>query len=123
MIRSSPLMLSIESTPIRKLHPQSIEARAVTARLDRTLSPPSEGLIAGGMPERDLQETCGSISEWLALVQLSSPRVSADDHVDPYLSRYAVPGSDKASTIDLISLKWHGFISSSWTTQLFAALL
>lgn len=74
------------------------------------------------MPERDLQETCGSISEWLSLVQLSSPRVSADDHIDPYLSRYAVPGSDKA-IIDLISLKWHGLISSTWTAQILVALL
>lgn len=75
------------------------------------------------MSEPDMQETCGSLSEWIAMVQLGSPRVSADDDVDPYLSRYVVPDAGQTRTTDLISLKWHGFISSKWIMQLFVALL
>jgi ribonuclease P/MRP protein subunit RPP40 len=75
------------------------------------------------MSEPDMQERCGSLSEWIAMVQLESPRVSADDDVDPYLSRYTVPEADQTRTTDLIRLKWHGFISSKWIMQLFVALL
>lgn len=75
------------------------------------------------MSAGDIQEACGSISEWLAMVQLASPRVSAEDDVDPYLSRYAVPESGATSTTVLVSLKWHGLISASWTMQLFLDLL
>jgi ribonuclease P/MRP protein subunit RPP40 len=70
-----------------------------------------------------MQESCGAFAEWIAMVQLGSPRVSADDDVDSYLSRYSVPGVDAASTTDLISLKWHGMISANWVQGLFLSLL
>lgn len=73
--------------------------------------------------EGESQETLGSLSEWLAMVQLDSPRVSPEDQVDPYLCRYAVPDVGSSSTTVLMKLKWHGLIPSSWTTQLFVALL
>lgn len=75
------------------------------------------------MSETEMQENCGALSEWIAMVQLGSPRVFADDDVDSYLSRYVVPNSDEASTTDLVSLKWHGLISSRWTMHLFLTLL
>ncbi|KAJ5823302.1 Ribonuclease P Rpp40 [Penicillium robsamsonii] len=78
------------------------------------------------MLEGDLQEHCGALSEWIAMVQMASPRVSGEDDVDPYLSRYAVPDADEIQApeaADLMSLKWHGLISSRWIMQLFLNLL
>ena len=65
----------------------------------------------------------GALAEWLAMVALESPRVDANDNIDPYLSRYSVPDVDNSSPSDLISLKWHGFINPQWITNLFIALL
>lgn len=123
MLKSSSLTRNTETAPIGKLHPQFIESETRNARLGRIPTPSLDSLVTDEMSERDMQEACGSISEWLAMVQLASPRVSAEDDVDPYLSRYAVPDSTPTSTTDLMSLKWHGIIPPSWTMQLFLALL
>ena len=72
------------------------------------------------MPEGELQEHLGSLLEWIAMVQINSPRVSKEDDVDPYLSRYSVP--ENCEPFDLISVKWHGYISSRWVMKLFLAL-
>lgn len=116
-------MRNTEAAPIGKLHPQFIESEPSNASLGRISTPSLQSLLSDDMSERDMQEACGSISEWLAMVQLASPRVSAEDDVDPYLSRYAVPDSGPTTTTELISLKWHGLIPSSWTMQLFLVLL
>lgn len=116
-------MRSTETAPIGKLHPQSFESEPCNARLGRIPAPSLDSLVANEMSEGNMQEACGSISEWLAMVQLASPRVSAGDDIDPYLSRYAVPESGPTSTTELISLKWHGLIPSSWTMQVFLVLL
>jgi len=108
-----------EKTP----YPQLIESEPQQTRLSRILAPPLSEVVFSEMSEPDMQDTCGSLSEWIAMVQLGSPRVFADDHVDPYLSRYAVPDVDQSRATNLISLKWHGFISSKWIMQLFVALL
>lgn len=75
------------------------------------------------MSEEDLQEYCGSLSEWIAMVQMNSPRISEEDDVDPYLSRYAVPDADESRVSNSMSLKWHGLISSRWVMELFLNLL
>ncbi|KAJ5532580.1 hypothetical protein N7494_009132 [Penicillium frequentans] len=112
-----------DSKPIQSHSPKWFNCAPVRNRLDRVSVPSLSGLVSKDMPEVEQQESCGSFSEWIALVQMRSPRVSADDAVDPYLSRYSVPDSDKTSVSDLISLKWHGLISPKWTIQLFASLL
>lgn len=73
--------------------------------------------------QEDLQDDCGSLSEWLSMVSLESPRVSAEDDIDPYLSRYAIPDGDNAKPSNLVSFKWHGFAPSKWVMQLFSVLL
>lgn len=75
------------------------------------------------MSEADLQDRCGALAEWIAMVQLGSPRLAAGDSADPYLSRYSVPEFNGTDTVDLISIKWHGLISSTWTMLLFSNLL
>lgn len=112
-----------EAAPITKLHPQSIESRPVKSRLGPVLAPPLQSLMVNEASERESQETLGALAEWLAMVQLNSPRVSAEDKVDPYLSRYAVPDFENSSTTGLISLKWSGLVSPSWTMQLFVTIL
>lgn len=57
------------------------------------------------------------------MVTLQSSLVSANDDTDPYLCRYNVPDADKAKPADLVSLKWHGFASPKWVTQVFITLL
>ncbi|KAJ6084008.1 hypothetical protein N7486_010808 [Penicillium sp. IBT 16267x] len=112
-----------DSKPIKSHSPQWLNCAPLRNRLDRIVVPPLSGLISKDMPEVEQQEACGSFSEWIALVQMRSPRVFADDDVDPYLSRYSVPDSDETSVSDLISLKWHGLISPKWTIQIFSSLL
>lgn len=112
-----------ESKPIKGLHPQLLESAPAQAKLKDVLTPPLQELVSSQMPEAEMQERCGAMSEWIAMVQLGSPRISTGDSVDPYLSRYSVPEFDKNDTVDLVSLKWRGFISSAWTMQLFLTLM
>lgn len=108
---------------IKKHHPQVIQSGPQQTRLDRVLAPPLSGLVSTEMSEPDMQEACGSLSEWIAMAQLGSPRISADDDIDSFLSRYNVPEADQGRTTDLISLKWHGLISAKWIVHLFVTFL
>lgn len=64
--------------------------------------------------------------EWLSLVSLESPRITADDAIDPYLSRYEVPDFEAAATETegtimikrLVKLRWHGLITPNFITSL-----
>lgn len=112
-----------ESKPIKGLQPQLLESALAQAKLEGVLTPPFQKLVTKEMPEAEVQDRCGALSEWIAMVQLGSPRISTGDSVDPYLSRYSVPGFDENDTVDLVSMKWHGFISSTWTMQLFLTLM
>ncbi|KAJ5905514.1 uncharacterized protein N7473_002430 [Penicillium subrubescens] len=112
-----------ETKPIQKHHPQNIDSEVLKTNLGRISTPSLQGLVSNDSSEGDMQESCGAFAEWIAMVQLGSPRVSADDDVDSYLSRYSVPGVDAASTTDLVSLKWHGMISAKWVQELFLSLL
>ncbi|OQE43322.1 hypothetical protein PENCOP_c003G01752 [Penicillium coprophilum] len=111
--------------PINKIQPQLINCEPQEIDHAQIIIPPfyDNGNALEEMSEGDLQEHCGVLSEWIAMVQMASPRVSGDDDVDPYLSRYAVPNADESQTSDLMSLKWHGLISSRWIMQLFLDLL
>ncbi|KAJ5280984.1 hypothetical protein N7478_006356 [Penicillium angulare] len=112
-----------ESQPIERHFPQWIECAPLQNSFGRVLVPSLKGLVSTDMPEVELQDACGSVSEWIAMTQLRSPRVSVDDDVDPFLSRYSVPGVEEASAQDLISLRWHAFISPQWTINLISSLL
>ncbi|CEO60172.1 hypothetical protein PMG11_04811 [Penicillium brasilianum] len=112
-----------ETTSIQKQSPQMIDSEMLKTKLGQISTPPLQGLVLNDMSEGDMQESCGAFAEWIAMVQLGSPRVSADDDVDSYLSRYIVPADNGSRTTDLISLKWHGLISGTWVLQLFISLL
>ncbi|KAJ5203053.1 hypothetical protein N7449_005132 [Penicillium cf. viridicatum] len=111
--------------PINKVQPQLITCEPQEIDHEQIITPPfyENGKVLEEMSEGDLQEHSGSLSEWLAMVQMASPRLSGEDDVDPYLSRYAVPDADESQAYDLMSLKWHGLIPSRWIMQLFLNLL
>jgi len=51
--------------------------------------------------------------EWLSLIRLASPRLKPRDSIDPYLSRYCVPG-DKTQESRIYKISWEGFMSTQW---------
>jgi ribonuclease P/MRP protein subunit RPP40 len=89
------------------------------------IPPISSDEITSCSTEADKQNYCNDIAEWLALVSLESPRILANDDIDPYLSRYAVPRHELAevSSSSIVSLQWHGLIPPGWTIQLFISLM
>ncbi|KAI5295550.1 hypothetical protein KEM52_001039 [Ascosphaera acerosa] len=71
-----------------------------------------------------LQQTTDDLAEWLALVALDSDRVRADDDVDPYLSRYALPAEpDQCRQDNLVHLTWTGLIPASWVMRMVVSLI
>ncbi|KAJ3528176.1 hypothetical protein NM208_g10324 [Fusarium decemcellulare] len=60
--------------------------------------------------------------EWVSLIRLGSPRVEQNDSIDPYLSRYCVPG-DANSKAKVCKLSWQGFISAQWLRSLLLDIL
>lgn len=120
------LLLKPGSTdkPLRVHYPQVVDCAPVHVTHRDVLTPPLNAKdIIDAASQEDVQEYCNELSEWLALVSLDSPRVSAGDVVDPYLSRYTVPRVDGAKPSALVSVKWHGLIPSQWIMKLFIVLL
>ena len=113
-----------DDAPLSSHQPQVIQCDPVTIHHPHFLVPPLGKIDTNeNGREEDLREDCDALSEWLAMVALDSPRLSADDSVDPYLSRYDVPSAEEAAATGLISLKWHGLITSQWIVQLFVLLM
>jgi ribonuclease P/MRP protein subunit RPP40 len=71
-----------------------------------------------------LEYSATEIYEWLSLIRLESPRVVAEDTIDPYLSRYSPPEGDSAAAqTQVCKLSWQGFLSSSWLRGLFVDIV
>jgi ribonucleases P/MRP protein subunit RPP40 len=70
----------------------------------------------------DLEDYAVELQEWLALILLESPRISPDDKIDPFLSRYAPPGDSHTNT-KLVKLTWQGFLSPTWAHKTFVKIL
>jgi ribonuclease P/MRP protein subunit RPP40 len=69
----------------------------------------------------DFSDYAIELYEWLSLIALESPRVSVDDHIDPFLSRYSPPnaGQTNHGVSELVKIIWEGFISPSWAHKAF----
>lgn len=92
-------------------HPQIIDCVVSRTHYRDIITPSfSETTLTEASSESILKEDSQNLSEWLAMVALGSPRVSKDDEIDPYLSRYRVPDDGPVRTVDLVSLTWHGFL-------------
>lgn len=122
-LKNTSANVDTANKPIQKHHPQPLDCVPLKVNIDQVQMPSLDGLLSRNMSEAELQETVGALAEWVALVQLGSPRISADDDIDSYLCRYSLPGSDTIGKSNLIRLKWHGLISSKWTAQLMMVLL
>lgn len=63
--------------------------------------------------------------EWLGLVLLGSPRVLANDEIDPYLCRYSLEGIQEATekrdmaVQTLYHVQWKGLVPSSFVLRMF----
>lgn len=60
--------------------------------------------------------------EWLSLIRLQSPRVQADDKIDPYLSRYQAPEGSTGQA-NVCKVTWQGFISPDQARKILVGLL
>ncbi|KAI9371451.1 ribonuclease P 40kDa subunit-domain-containing protein [Aspergillus egyptiacus] len=103
-------------------NPEIIPCKPILTTHENITTPSFSDIGITERPESELKDLCGEVSEWLAMISLGSNRVSANDNIDPYLCRYAVPeiGENRAS--DIISLIWHGLIPPKWITQLLVTL-
>jgi ribonuclease P/MRP protein subunit RPP40 len=80
------------------------------------LKPPEDAEISGY--SENFEDFVVETQEWLSLISLNSPRIDADDHIDPFLSRYVSPG-DSTTTSNLVKLTWRGFFSPEWAHKMF----
>jgi ribonuclease P/MRP protein subunit RPP40 len=66
-------------------------------------------------------DAAADLLEWLGLVSLDSPRIRADDSIDPYLSRYQVPelGEGSPITRNLVRMRWYGFIPPTFIRDVY----
>ncbi|KAF5965382.1 ribonuclease P/MRP protein subunit POP1 [Fusarium bulbicola] len=62
------------------------------------------------------------VYEWSSLIRLGSSRVEPRDSIDPYLSRYSVPGDDPEES-KVCKLSWEGFMSAQWLRGLLMDVL
>ncbi|KAI4864179.1 ribonuclease P 40kDa subunit [Hypoxylon rubiginosum] len=100
-------------------HPEISEGLLVKVP---SLKPPAA--ILDRRDSLELEEFATDIYEWLSLLRLGSPRVDANDKIDPYLSGYSVPGDaedgQNGQNHRLCRISWQGFIPPNWTRQILA---
>ncbi|KAK4962220.1 hypothetical protein LTR28_004640 [Elasticomyces elasticus] len=116
----------IKTGPISTHHPVVQTISPIATRTPNTKTPTFPTTI-----KDDDEATATDLAEWLGLALLASPRIAADDKIDPYLSRYALPdligGDDENKptanpqhTVEhLIRLTWHGFATAPFLASLF----
>ncbi|KAI5867349.1 ribonuclease P 40kDa subunit [Durotheca rogersii] len=92
----------------------------VLGGLDMTL-PPLKPLpaVLESQNRLELEEFATDTYEWLSLIRLDSPRLHADDTIDPYLCGYSVPGDpEDAQRGKVCRVRWQGFIPPKWTQRI-----
>ncbi|KAF2765042.1 hypothetical protein EJ03DRAFT_280822 [Teratosphaeria nubilosa] len=111
---------------IESLQPKWHRLDPVVSRLENVLVP----AFPDDVLERDDHESATELLEWISLALADSPRVQQDDQVDPYLSRYRVPGPSGAdgdsSSPDIEHLRrfhWHGFLPASFAQRAILAAM
>jgi ribonuclease P/MRP protein subunit RPP40 len=69
------------------------------------------------------EEDSLALLEWLHMVSLDSPRIRESDIIDPFLSRYEVPGLGVGmETKNMVKICWRGFISPLFVRELFLVM-
>ncbi|ROV89802.1 hypothetical protein VSDG_08586 [Cytospora chrysosperma] len=92
----------------------------VTAAMDGVVPPLKLGSdMISSTEAQDIPDFASEIYEWLSLVRLQSPRVLPTDSIDPYLSRYQIPGEPGQQTSSrLCTVTWEGFLPPHFARQL-----
>jgi ribonuclease P/MRP protein subunit RPP40 len=68
------------------------------------------------------QEDALALQEYIHMLSLGSPRVRADDVIDPHLSRYEVPDFGLGGGMDtrgMVRIRWRGFIAPRFVKEVF----
>lgn len=73
--------------------------------------------------DKEWVDEAQALLEWLALLSLDSPRVSHEDSIDPFLSRYEVPDFNNAEPTGVIRVRWQGLLPAQWVTNLWLSSL
>ncbi|KAH7414091.1 ribonuclease P 40kDa subunit-domain-containing protein [Phaeosphaeria sp. MPI-PUGE-AT-0046c] len=88
---------------------------------------PLENTLCPKMSTKDLsifyeEDEAMSMLEYLDMIRLGSPRISASDDIDPYLSRYEVPdfGAGRV-TRNVVCVRWKGFMPPAFAREVFLA--
>ena len=112
------------SKPITKHHPLSYTVAAEQERMEAVVVP-SLDLTTAGRLDAELEDWALDIYEWLGLITLQSPQVTASDSTDPYLSRYCIPNADseRSTPCNMVILSWKAFIPAIWIREFFIALV
>lgn len=113
---------------IERHHPDTKSCGPVISRTSPTRVPPLHPPSLGEQDDEHLDSAAfdshvTDLYEWLSLVSLASPRILQSDEIDPYLSRYEVPGAEEAGAINLVHVRWKGFLPSKWITSTWMSTL
>lgn len=100
-----------------KVNAQPIINRDMTVAIP-PLKPEIE--VASPMQREDYEEYATDVYEWLSMARLESPRILSGDHIDPYLSRYQVPGNniEQLPPTKICKITWEGFFGSDWARRI-----
>ncbi|RDA87446.1 hypothetical protein CP532_2811 [Ophiocordyceps camponoti-leonardi (nom. inval.)] len=101
---NQPAIFTADTTTVQNIEVSNVKpqiAASILADGDRT----------------SLEETATELYEWLSLIRLRSPRVAANDAIDPFLSRYSVPDGTHGQT-NICLLSWRGFMAATWLRSL-----
>ncbi|KAF2448027.1 hypothetical protein P171DRAFT_383358 [Karstenula rhodostoma CBS 690.94] len=105
--------------PISIHHPTIHAIEPTTTKLPRTLVPRLKASDPSSLYDA---EDALALHEYIGMLCLDSPRVSANDSIDPHLSRYEVPtfnGLVELATRDMVRMRWRGFIPPHFVRELF----
>ncbi|EWG49344.1 hypothetical protein FVEG_08905 [Fusarium verticillioides 7600] len=110
--------------PLQKFSPTACTATSSISQ-DIAVLQPSLNVDPEVLSENDresLEYFATEVYEWFSLIRLGSSRVKPRDSIDPYLSRYSVPGDDPKES-KVCKLSWEGFMSAQWLRGLLMDVL
>ncbi|KAF4949989.1 hypothetical protein FGADI_8527 [Fusarium gaditjirri] len=110
--------------PLQKFSPTACTSTFNISQ-DIAVLQPSLDVDSEVLSENDresLEYFATEVYEWLSLIRLGSSRVEPRDTIDPYLSKYSVPGDDPKES-KVCKLSWEGFMSAQWLRGLLMDVL
>lgn len=117
---SSRESLSEGKEPI-SIHQPSIHAITPSTTILRNVLSPK--LTVGDLLQLREQEDAMELLEWIHLLSISSPRLRASDKIDPFLSKYEVPGfGQELVKRDIVRVRWRGFVPPQFVREMFLAV-